>query len=236
MALLSQRYEWLRIRPTDDPAIRHATRPNRAGSKQLSKVHSMKLQQAESAAHKARLSVQAATRKLKEKQQQAKAAAEKSHQARLAYKQARKDSKKARKASRTLQDEADAAQKVYAMAIQLAAKAEAKVIKARKKAASKPAAKPAAAKAKPKAKSKAQSKTVSLPLVNAGGRRTPVSNLAKPLPTATTKPYPPRRNKPATQANVTLLGPARAARPRHADRRGGRKLLTGLHRPRGIGE
>lgn len=107
----------------------------------------MKLQEIESTARKARASAQAAGRKFKDLELQAKAAEEKSHQARLKFKQARKHSKKARKDARRAREEADDAQKVFAKATALAAKAEAKAAKGKKKS---PLAK---AKAKPRVKS-----------------------------------------------------------------------------------
>ena len=101
----------------------------------LERNHIMKLHEVELAAKKATVGAQAASRKLKEKEQQAKAAEEKSHQAKLKYKLARKESKLARKAARRARAEADDTKKTFTKATALAAKAAAKAAKALKKAA-----------------------------------------------------------------------------------------------------
>ena len=101
----------------------------------LERNHLMTLHQVELSAKKATAIAQTAGRKLKEKEQQAKAAEEKSHQARLKYKLARKESKLARKAARRARAEADDTRKTFTKATALAAKAAAKAAKATKKAA-----------------------------------------------------------------------------------------------------
>ncbi len=96
----------------------------------------MKQNEVELAVKKASAIAQTAGRKLKEKEQQAKAAEDKSHQAKLKFKQARKESKLARKAARSARAEADDAKKAFTKATALAVKAAAKAAKAAKKLAS----------------------------------------------------------------------------------------------------
>ena len=107
----------------------------------------MKLHEVELAVKKAAAIAQAAGRKLKEKEQEAKAAEGKSHQAKLKFKQARKESKLARKTARHARAEADDAKKAFTKATALAGKAVAKAARAAKKAAghtNKTGAKPSA--------------------------------------------------------------------------------------------